>query len=108
MALFILHNFMLSLDDEWTHSRREIRKVQKNENAAYEALKTSEWAAGRLVNSEVNPVTEAAIKKDGKLKRKYVMEELLKWKGRVRGGPTRRDTSSDDSTNFSDESEDEW
>jgi hypothetical protein len=70
--------------------------------------KTSEWTAGRLVNPEVNPVTEAAIKKDSKLKRKYVMEVLLKWKGHVRGGPTQRDTSSNDSTNFSGESEDEW
>ena len=63
-----------------------------------------------VINLDIDIDNDAAgIMKDGKLKRKYVTEELLKRKGCAKGGGQRRNTSeSSDSTNFSDESEQGW
>jgi hypothetical protein len=70
---------MLSMDDQWAPSERELLHVKKDERMAFQSLKGSEWAAAQLADPDeiVNPnVAEAKAMRDGKLKRKYVMDEL--------------------------------
>ena len=69
----ILHNFLLTMTDEWIPTAQEITLIGHQEQEAYESVLSSEW------HEVIADMQQAKQKKLGELKREWLVETVIEW-----------------------------
>lgn len=72
-AMCILHNILLSLNDEWESIEEELMEMMNNSEDAYHSLMQSRWAR----EIEDNQGAAEAIKRVGILKRQWLTNTII-------------------------------
>ena len=74
-VMCILHNILLSLNDEWEPTEEELIEMMNNSEDVYHSLMRSRWAR----EIEDNQGAVAAMKRAGMLKRQWLTNTVIDW-----------------------------